>query len=57
MMEWGQAPIKIPICINGYGVPEASVHHGNTEIPLYTNFTAMVCKFEKSRSTVIGKSA
>ena len=42
IIEWGQAPIKIPI-INyvRYGVPEAGAHHGNPEIPLCTNFTRM----------------
>ena len=33
--------MKIPI------LPEASGHHGNAEIHLCTNFSTMVCKFEK----------
>ena len=33
--------------INRYGVPEASAHHGNAKINLCTNFTTMVCMFEK----------
>ena len=37
--------MKIPIC--RYGVPEASGHHGHAEIHLCTNFSTMVCKFEK----------
>ena len=37
--------------MNRYGVPEARADHGNTEIHLRTNFTIMVCKFEKCRSS------
>ena len=48
----GQAPIKIPIF--RYGVPEASACHGNTEIATGVhNFTSMVFKFEKRRSSYI----
>ena len=32
-------------------MPEARAHPGNTEIHLHTNFTTMVCKFEKERSS------
>ena len=44
--EWVATPYKNTY-INRYGVPEASAHHENAEINMCTNFTSIVCKFEK----------
>ena len=51
IIEWGASPYKYTYSMNRYGVTEAGGHHGNAEIHLCTNFTTMVCKFEKWRSS------